>query len=190
MKKPKLIFIFLALTFLLGAGGLVMDAWRHYKTIQTYPVTAWLEDHKADCGVVLTGGPNRINDALEQLYLKRVKKIIIAGVNPSAELRDIFPAQPFFGDLDPDDIILEKTSLTTYGNAQQSLPLVEALNCKDVVLITSRLHMYRAYETFRFHFPKDLPIYRRSTLGRRYRPEGSQVLYETLKSVFYDFWFF
>lgn len=190
MTKKKFLLISLTLISLFGLTFLALQSWTHYKTIQTYPVTSWLEDHQADCAVVLTGGPNRIGDSLEQLYLKRVKKVIIAGVNPNTHLRDIFPEQPFFGDLDPDDIILEKRSLTTYGNAQQALPLVEALNCKDVVLITSRLHMFRAYETFRNHFPKDLPLYQRSTVGRQFRPTGSQLFTEVLKTVFYDFWFF
>jgi uncharacterized SAM-binding protein YcdF (DUF218 family) len=134
--------------------------------------------------------PNRIVDAFELLYLKSVKKVIISGVNPTTPLRDIFPQQHYMGDLDPDDIILEKRSLTTYGNAQQTFPLVEALNCKDVVLITSKLHMFRAYSTFRAHFPMDIPIYRRSTVGKRYRAHWSRVWAETLKTVFYDLWFF
>ena len=32
--------------------------------------------------------------------------------------------------------------------------LVEALNCKDVILITSHLHMYRASRTFKAIFPE------------------------------------
>lgn len=178
------LFILMALVFF----GL--KSYRHFKTIKNYPVTAWLEDHKADCGVVLTGGPNRIDDALELLYLKRVKKVIISGVNPKTQLREIFPQAIFFGEIDSDDIILEKRSLTTYGNAQQSLPLVEALNCKDVVLITSKLHMFRAHSTFKAHFPKEIPIYRRATVGRRFRPFWSQVWGETMKTVFYDLWVF
>lgn len=179
-----MVSLFLGLTFLAS------KYYTLFKTIRDFPVTAWLEDHKADCGVVLTGGPNRIDDGFEQLYLKRVKKIIISGVNPSTQLRDIFPQQAFYGDIDLDDIILEKRSLTTYGNAQQALPLVEALNCKDVVLITSKLHMFRAYETFKTHFPEEIPIYKRSTVGKRYQPHWSRVGAEALKTLFYDLWFF
>lgn len=152
--------------------------------------SAWTEDHRADCGVVLTGGPNRISDAFEQLYLKRVKKLIISGVYSKTTLNDIFPQRFFFGDLNENDIILEKQSLTTFGNAKESLSLVEALNCKDVVLITSRLHMYRAYKTFRLYFPKDIPIYPRSTVGKRYRHSWTMASIEALKTIFYDTWIF
>lgn len=190
MKKRTLVLgTVLSVTAAASVAVLILS-YGNLKEITKFPVTAWIEDHQADCAIVLTGGPNRIFDAFEQLYLKRVKKVIISGVNPAAELRDIFPQKSFYGSLDEGDIILEKRSLTTYGNAQQTLPLVEALNCKDVVLITSKLHMYRAYKTFRNHFPKDIPIYKRSTVGRRYVPHWSRVGAETLKSVFYDLWFF
>ena len=190
MKKRKLILLSTASVLATALVALLVLSYGSFKEIRKFPVTAWLEDHQADCAIVLTGGPNRIFDALEQLYLKRVKKVILSGVFPTTELRDIFPQKSFYGDLDEGDIILEKRSLTTYGNAQQTLPLVEALNCKDVVLITSKLHMYRAYKTFRSHYPKDIPIYQRSTIGRRYVPHWSRVGAETLKAVFYDLWFF
>ena len=162
----------------------------HYQEIKGQTVTAWTEDHKADCGIVLTGAINRIPDAFEQLYLKRIKKLIISGVHPKTELRDIFPHRYFYGDLDKGDIILEKRSLTTYGNAQQSLPFVEALNCRDVVLITSKLHMPRAFQTFRNHFPEDIPIYQRATVGKSFRAHPTRVGVEALKSLFYDLWLY
>lgn len=190
MRKANFVFISLGSVLLLSLIYLSFVSYKHFNTINQYPITAWVEDHQADCGVVLTGGPNRLGDAFEQLYLKRVKKLIISGVNPTTRLRDIFPEKVFYGDLDDGDIILEKRSLTTYGNAQQALPLIEALNCKDVVLITSKLHMMRAFKTFRKHFPLDIPIYTRSTLGRRYKPHWTRVGVETLKAVFYDLWFF
>jgi len=188
-KRAKVASLFLAiglvLFFYLGSVF-----YRHFHIIHQYPVTAWSEDNQADCGVVLTGSANRINDGFEQLYLKRVKKLIISGVHPATQLRDIFPQRAFYGDLDEDDIILEKRSLTTYGNALQTLPLVEALNCKDVILITSKLHMFRAYSTFRQHFPEEIPLYQRSTVGRRFESHWTSVGSEAVKSVFYDLWFF
>lgn len=190
MAKRKIFFFGISFVFAILFSYLAIHAYSKFNIISHYPVSAWIEDHKADCGIVLTGGPGRIHDALEQLYLKRIKKLIISGVNPAAELIDIFPQKVFYGDLDDGDIILEKRSLTTYGNAQQALPLVEALNCKDVVLITSKMHMYRAYKTFRNHFPKDIPIYQRSTVGKRYSSHWSRDGLETVKAVFYDLWLY
>lgn len=190
MKKRGWLGLFTLFVVLLGLGYLGSVFYRHFHVVRSYPVTAWTVDHRADCGVVLTGSTNRIHDGFEQLYLKRIKKLIISGVNPATQLRDIFPQRAFYGELDEDDIILEKRSLTTYGNALQTLPLVEALNCKDIVLITSKLHMPRALATFRQHFPEDLPIYARSTVGRRFDPHWTSVGGEALKSLFYDLWIF
>lgn len=187
--RKAFFYSFVLVSFL----AMLMVSWLfyiHYKKIKAQPVTAWTQDHRADCGIVLTGAINRIPDAFEQLYLKRVKKLIISGVNPKTTLQDIFPHRYFYGDLDEGDIILEKTSLTTYGNAQQSLPFVEALNCRDVVLITSKLHMPRAYRTFRNHFPKDIPIYQRATVGKAFKAHPTRVGVEALKSLFYDLWLY
>ncbi len=190
MSRRRLFVFLIGGTCVITFFYLSYSFYSFFQQIKTHPITSWTEDHKADCAVALTGGPNRIGDAFELLYLKRVKKVIISGVNPAAELRDLFPQRYFLGDIDEDDIILEKRSLTTYGNAQQVLPLLEALNCKDMVLITSNLHMIRAYSTFRAHIPEEIPIYKRSTIGKRYNPHWAQVGAEALKTVFYDLWFY
>jgi uncharacterized SAM-binding protein YcdF (DUF218 family) len=190
MSRRRRILIFIGSFTLMSLFYFTLMGYRYFNLINKFPITAWAEDHTADCAVVLTGGPNRIEDAFEQLYLKRVKKVIISGVNPAAQLKDIFPQKVFYGDIDEDDIILEKRSLTTYGNAQQALPLVEALNCKDVVLITSKLHMVRAYSMFRKHFPIEIPIYKRSTIGKDFDSHWTRVASEAFKAVFYDFWLF
>ena len=188
--SPKSIVLSVAVVLSAILISILSQAYQTYKNIGDTVVTSWSTDHRADCGVVLTGGPNRIGDAVEQLYLGRIKKVIISGVNPAVELADIFPQKTFYGTLNSEDIILEKRSLTTYGNAQQALLLVQALNCKDVVLITSRTHMHRAFKTFRSHFPKEIPIYQRATVGRRLKPHWFRLFTEVCKALFYDFWFY
>lgn len=158
------------------------------KRVINQPINAWTDLQQADCAIVLTGGPNRLNEGFDLLYQKQIKKLIIAGVNPESHIEEIFSNIVFYGDLHSEDIILEKTSKTTYGNAQQTLPLIEAMNCKDVILITSRLHMYRAIKTFKAHFPRNILISPRATVGRQLSNEWYQVAAESLKSVFYRAW--
>ena len=148
-------------------------------------VTAWTEDHVADCAVVLTGGPYRVREGFDLLAQKRIKKLILSGVHPKAYLREVFPQWPFYGDLKEEDVILEKRSKTTYGNIQQSLPLMEALYCRDVILITSRLHMYRALKTLTVALPEGFPVYSRSILSSSYKVETLDLWSETAKSLFY-----
>ncbi len=150
--------------------------------------TEWTQPAHADCAVVLTGGPTRIRAGFDLLAQGRVRKLIISGVYPGAVLREIFPQLPFYGPINEDDVVLEKRSSTTYGNAQQSLPLVEALHCKNIVLVTSRLHMYRSFKIFRTVFPADVAITARAVVAGRLEPAALETFVETIKSLFYSLW--
>jgi uncharacterized SAM-binding protein YcdF (DUF218 family) len=159
---------------------------RHLILEQT--VNAWTEDSFADCAVVLTGGPNRIREGLDLLARKSVKKLILSGVHPQSTLRQIFPQLPYYGDFNEQDVILERRAQTTFGNAQQTLPLVEALNCRDLIIVTSRVHMRRALLTFRAEFPPDFPLIARAVPGHSEPPSTDEVLWESLKALFYSAW--
>lgn len=158
------------------------------KTIADEPISAWTEDHKADCAVVLTGGPGRVREGFDLLAQGQVHKLIISGVHPRSTLRDIFPQWPYYGGLRVEDVVLERRSNTTYGNAQQTLPLVEALRCRSLVLITSHLHMRRAYKTFRRIIPGETMIMTRAVSSGAVPPRFSDLSFETLKSLFYSLW--
>jgi uncharacterized SAM-binding protein YcdF (DUF218 family) len=152
--------------------------------VRSEHVTAWTQDSQADCAVVLTGSRGRVKEGLALLSRGSIRKLIISGVYEKANLRDIYPEWPYYGDLNSDDVILEKFSQTTYGNALQTFTLVEAFKCKDLILVTSHTHMYRAYRTFRANFPKDFRIIKRSVLGG-----GTFEEYEeAVKSLFYSMW--
>lgn len=169
-------------------AALFWQCWREYRLVNSSTITAWEIDDSADCAVVLTGGANRVREGFDLLSRGLVKKLIISGVNQQSELRDIFPQWPFYGNLDAKDVILEKRSQTTFGNAQQSLALVQALRCRDIVLITSRLHMYRAVRTFRAEFPKQIQIIPHSIYGSRSDFGWVEHSLETAKSFFYSLW--
>lgn len=158
------------------------------RNITQYSINAWSEEQQAECAIVLTGGPNRVSEGFNLLYQKNVKKLMISGVNPDSHIEQIYPNIMFYGRIEPDTIILEKNSKTTYGNAQHTLPLVEALQCHDIILITSQLHMYRAYTTFRNHYPEHIKIYPRATVGRNYQHHWLQIVHESIKSLFYSLW--
>lgn len=177
---------------LLALGALLIFVFLSYynqaQKILKQEVTAWTQDHRADCGIVLTGGPGRVREGFDLLAQKRVRKLIISGVYPQAQLRDIFPQWPYYGSINEEDVILEKRSGTTYGNAQQTLPLVEALRCRDVLLVTSRLHMHRSHRIFRAVFSPDIPIEVRAIVAGRYKPTFFEIFIETTKSLFYNLW--
>lgn len=178
--------ILFAGVFISGLG-----AWAFYEEslkISGQAVTSWEEDHAADCAVVLTGGAGRVREGFDLLAHKKIKKLVISGVYPHATLREIFPQWPYYGVLDQRNIILEKRSGTTYGNAQQSLPLIEALHCRDLILITSRIHMYRSMRIFSSVFPESFPIYPRSIVQGSYETPFPELAIEVMKSLFYSLW--
>ena len=161
------------------------------KFVQSEPITIWSTVAQADCAVVLTGGAGRVREGFDLLSQKAIKKLIISGVNASSSLSDIFPLLVFYPELKEEDIFLERRSETTFGNAQQSLPLVEALNCRDVILITSHLHMYRAFKTFRNIYPNQIEILKRSLpTARRYSLGFWETVIEAVKTLFYSYWAF
>jgi uncharacterized SAM-binding protein YcdF (DUF218 family) len=185
MRKKRIYFLSVAVT-LIAAFWLLFLSERK-KILQQKP-SAWFVDHRADCAIVLTGGPGRIREGFSLLSQGRVKKLIISGVYPQSSLRDIFPEFPFYGAISPSDVVLEKRSNTTFGNAQQSLPLVEALQCKSVVLITSTLHMYRAEKIFKRILSQDIEFSTRAITYGEVKPLSSEVITETIKSIFYSTW--
>lgn len=171
--------------------GMILFAWifaRELRLILSHRSTLWTQDVTADCAVVLTGGPNRIREGFDLLARKSVQKLIISGVHPHAELREIFPLWPYYGDLRERDVILDRRSRTTYGNAQQTLPLVEALQCRDLVLITSHVHMYRSLQTFRAEFPTGFTIVPHAVYSSSVRPDLDELFMEAMKSIFYSLW--
>jgi uncharacterized SAM-binding protein YcdF (DUF218 family) len=163
---------------------------REWEQVGGTPPNSWYEDQTADCGIVLTGGSGRIREGFDLLAHREIQKLIISGVHPKATLKEIFPMWPYYGSLNETDVVLEKRSGTTYGNAQQSLPLVEALHCKNILLVTSQLHMNRALRTFKAIFPPEMEIKGRAVVsGSRY-PKVWDHGIETLKSLFYSLWAF
>lgn len=151
-------------------------------------VTGWTSTQSADCAVVLTGARGRVREGIDLLSQKRIKKLILSGVYSGASLREIFPQWPYYGDLNEGDVILEKRSRTTYGNAQQTLVLTEALHCSSLIIITSRLHMYRARKIFNKLYPENIRLSYRAILSTSYVPDFWGLYEESFKSLFYRIW--
>lgn len=138
-----------------------------------------------DCGVVLTGSAGRIREAFEILNLGKINKLVISGVYKGTKLHEIFPQLPFYPDVKPENIVLEKISGSTYENAVQSLQVVQILKCKNILLITSQLHMYRALRIFNAVFPDEIELRTFSTVNPLKEDSELTVLFEAIKSLFY-----
>lgn len=158
------------------------------KIISSEPMISWTTSQNADCAVVLTGGGGRVREGFDLLANQNIKKLVISGVFANAQLREIMPLWPFYGHLNENDIVLDRRSGTTYGNAQQSAPILEALKCRDVLLVTSRTHMHRAYKTFRAALSENIYIQKHPVVNGHFDPSFAEIGFEALKSLFYSIW--
>lgn len=166
----------------LMAGFLAFEA----KSIESEPENLWSsEDLEADCGVVLTGATGRIREGFELLARKKIKRLIVSGVYKDARMIDIFPYLPYYPEITTNDVILEKRSETTLGNARFSLNLAEGLRCRDIVLITSQVHMRRAYSVFKSVFPESIRIKKLTVANSKFEEGYMGLAAEVGKSLFY-----
>lgn len=160
----------------------------YFKTNQiiSEPENLWGNNEiSADCGVVLTGATGRLREGFELLAQKRIKKLIASGVYKDARMIEIFPYSGYYPEVSLDDIYLEKRSETTFGNARHSMSLVEGLRCRDIILITSQIHMSRAYSIFKIVYPDTMTI-KKLTLPNTKSESGVYGLaVEVVKSLFY-----
>ena len=173
---------------ILAAAVFLIGFLVQYLRIRDYPSRSWDEDISGDCGIVLTGGPGRVREGIDLLAQGMIHRLVISGVHPLARISEIFPMMPYYGNLREQDIVLEKHSTTTYGNVHQSLALVEAMKCRRVVLVTSRLHMYRAKRMFDAVKPEGMEIVEKAVISASLFPETGEIAFEALKSLFYSLW--
>jgi len=160
----------------------------HRELVVTEPISSWTQDSFGDCAIVLTGGLGRVREGFSLLARHSVRKLIVSGVRPEVQLKDLYPASLLLGELPAGDVILERRSQTTYGNAQQSLPIFEALGCRDLVLVTTQYHMNRAYATFRSAFPPSTNILKHTLPSPPNESTFGDLSFEIVKSIFYSIW--
>lgn len=101
-------------------------------------------DARADGGVVLTGGPGRIEAAIGLLREGRVKRVLISGVNPDVTLDDLARAngiEPAFAACCVD---LDFGALDTRGNAREAARWARAQGFASLIVVTNDNHMPRA----------------------------------------------
>lgn len=162
----------------------------YIKLIEKYSEPS--HDLTADCAVVLTGGAGRVREGVALLSRKQIRQLIITGVHQNTTMTDIMPEVIYYPEIDLEKVILERRSISTEGNALQSLVLVEALSCKSVLLVTSDYHMNRALKTFESVFPPNLQItpYVVSSDKTRGRKIWLNAFEEFYKYLFYSIFVF
>jgi uncharacterized SAM-binding protein YcdF (DUF218 family) len=120
--------------------------------VHQMPVTEGAPARNADGIVALTGGPFRINDALDLLAAGRGKRLLISGVNPVTRPGEISRLVPehqrwFTCCVDID------YSTNTIGNAVETRRWVKARGFQSLIVVTANFHIPRAM----FELGRELP---------------------------------
>jgi uncharacterized SAM-binding protein YcdF (DUF218 family) len=110
-----------------------------------------------DAAIVLTGGPGRIEHAVDVLRDHKAGRLLVAGVDPSVTKPDLARRIPGSARWLACCVDLGSESVDTRSNAEEAGRWLARHNYKSVRLITSDWHMRRA----RYEFEK--------VLGGKYR---------------------
>ncbi|MGH1376546.1 MAG: YdcF family protein [Alphaproteobacteria bacterium] len=102
-----------------------------------------------DAIIVLTGGQNRIDSALQLFAQSKTDKLFITGVHKDVSQDDILQMWDGNKPLKKCCIILGQKAKTTRGNALEAQEWIDQQqNINNIVLVTSAYHMDRALLEF------------------------------------------
>ena len=97
----------------------------------------------ADGIVALTGGPFRINDALDLLAAGRGKRLLISGVNPLTRPGEISRLMPEHQRWFTCCVDIEHSATNTIGNAIETRRWVKARGFQSLIVVTANFHIPR-----------------------------------------------
>ena len=105
---------------------------------------------KADAIVVLTGGYQRIDQAVELLEKGAGKRLLISGVHPSTTPAQIRKTTNGSADLFDCCVDVGYDAIDTIGNAQEASNWIHAKGYKSVLVVTNNYHMPRSLAEFAY----------------------------------------
>ena len=137
----------IALAFVCGAAGFIAFL-SQLRGAETVP------DRRADGIVVLTGGSSRVSDAMELLAAGYGRRLLISGVHPTSTANDISRTLPENQSFMACCVDLDRTALSTRGNAAEARRWAEGRRFKSLIVVTSNYHMPRALVEFSHAMPQ------------------------------------
>lgn len=108
----------------------------------------------ADGIVALTGGPFRINDALDLLAAGRGRRLLISGVNPLTRPGEISRLVPEHQRWFACCVDIEHSATNTIGNAVETRRWVKARGFGSLIVVTANFHMPRALTELQHELPE------------------------------------
>ncbi len=113
---------------------------------------------KADAIVALTGGSDRIADAVDLLAEGRAKRLLISGVNLATSTERLAQINPKHRDFFACCIDIDYAARNTVGNAIETRRWVDERGIQSLIVVTSNYHMPRAMIELKRALPKVILI--------------------------------
>lgn len=133
---------------ILACGLLGFDFWRFASGLATRDMTSGPVP-RADGIVVLTGGAQRVPDAIALLLNGHGQRLLISGVYEKSSKEEIARAAGVSAAALECCVDLDKRARNTIGNAIQTRRWAEAHGFRSLVVVTSNYHLPRTLEEFR-----------------------------------------
>ena len=172
MTKQKLFIFALIFTGIAWLAGFVLF---HHRINHFAPD----DGQPADAIVVLTGGKNRIAEAVKLLNNGLGEKLFISGVSKGISLNDLSQRTDITIRTQR-EITLDDRSTNTIENAIEAAEWIEKNNISSIRLVTSNYHLLRSEQEFRARAPglKIIlhPVYSENVSTRWWRNLGSFTL--------------
>lgn len=138
MTRAKfLLLIWAYFLFLLWLGGFII--FQQY--IRKYPID---ETTKTDAIVVLTGGKNRIFEAVKLYNMGLAHILFISGVDPHVRFEELKTQNKLLEVKFAENVLLGKEATNTIENAIEVGEMVRRHHVKSIRLVTSYYHMPRS----------------------------------------------
>ncbi len=126
-------------------AGVLALAWSFTSFLaQIEPDTTPEPARHAEGAVALTGGPDRIAEAVELLARGDADRLLITGVNPSTSRANLAQQTPRARALYGCCIELGYEAANTVGNATETERWARAHHIRNLIVVTSNYHMPRA----------------------------------------------
>ena len=115
------------------------------RAIYAYPTDT---DTHTEAIIALTGGRNRIAEAIKLFNNKKSEKLFISGVGKNTSLR-LIEKQNKIHVNNNEDVSIGKEATNTIGNAKETKDWLDRHNIKSIRLVTSNYHLPRSSIEFR-----------------------------------------
>ena len=123
-------------------------------------------DEKTDAIVVVTGGPDRIDRALDALERKWAPKLLISGVDPEVKPAELAKQYKRSARLFKCCVDLGFSASDTRGNGAETAKWIKDNGFKSIRLVTTDWHMRRARYEIEQALPPGVIVYADAVPGQ------------------------